>query len=141
MSDVKIHIEQAKHNKELALNLGKGDFRDWTIICAFYAALNFFEAGLLKKGNGDHTETLFDKLRQELGSQLREKSVHALRDRLADSNFPKLRGKLSQLRHMSEAVRYLEKTGNKCGNKFITEGNAGQAISDLSDIEDEIKKA
>lgn len=141
MAVIKIHEKQAEHNRDLALKLGKGTFRDWTIVCAFYSALNFLEAGLLKKGKGDHTDTMFERARQELGVQLKEKSVHSFRDKLVEINFPELRGKLAQLRHMSEAVRYLEKTSNKCANEFITENNAEQAIADLKEIEDEVKKS
>ena len=140
MADAHSHIKQGEHNRNLAVKLGDGDYRDWTVTTAFYAALNFLEAGLLKKGKGEHTETLHERMRQELGAELREKSVHALRDRLVDTYFPKIRGKLGQLRHMSEAVRYLEKTGGKQGNEFITVKTAEKALADLGEIETETKK-
>ena len=137
MADQSIHLQQARHNQNLAKKLAKDKVRDWSVTCAFYSTLHYFEAVFIADPKVGHTEDKYNFLRLNTPDYLKDKSLHSFRDFLVDKTFPKVRSKLAQLRYMSESVRYLEKSSNKCGFDFINERTVKKALQDLDDIKSE----
>ena len=141
MADQNIHLKQAEHNQKVAKKLAKDNVRDWSVTCAFYAALHYFEASFIGNSKVGHTEAKYNSLSLSMPDAIKGKSLHSFRDLLVSQSFPKVRAKFVHLRNMSEAARYLEKSNNKCGYDFISEENAKKALQDLEEIKSETKRS
>ena len=141
MADQNIHLQQAEHNHNIAKKLAKDKVKDWSVTCAFYSALHYFEAAFIAADpKAGHTEVKYNDLALNMPDYLKGKSLHAFRDLLINKAFPKVRSQFAQLRYMSESARYLEKSKNKCGFDFITEETAKKALQDLNEIKSELQK-
>jgi hypothetical protein len=57
MAPYQAHLDQARHNTELAQYLAQDMvYKDWVITAAFYAAVHYVEAAFAKRGwHGDQT--------------------------------------------------------------------------------------
>lgn len=55
MASRDLHLKQAEHNRDLALELGRQDpmlYKDWAVVCGFYSAVHYVEALLTGKAEG-----------------------------------------------------------------------------------------
>lgn len=137
MSIASVHIDQAKHNQKAAKKLSDINFFDWAITAAFYSALHFLEAAFIKDPKLGHSEGKFNSLKINESDLVKGKSLHAFREMLISNKFPKdnIKTKFAQLRTMSEACRYIEKSGGKMGNSFISPKDVAKGLEDLGKIE------
>lgn len=61
MLDPKGHIQQAKHNEQLAEFLNDTPYGDWRATALFYAALHYVQAYFLSRTPPQHYSTHFDR--------------------------------------------------------------------------------
>ena len=113
VSDRFPHIEQARHNETLAIDLVNSGYRfkDWSITAAFYAAIHYFEARLHDDPRYTHREASNRIDHSEdsvpITTGHRNYSPHAWRERLLRSNCdPQTWRAYRTLRVASETARY-----------------------------------
>ena len=103
MAHPQLHIEQARHNEEVANELVQNPpNHDWGITAAFYAAVHYVESWLFNKPE-KHTETSVPIA----GGKL-QCSVHAWRLRIVERYLSKAAfNSYQELKAASESARYL----------------------------------
>ena len=104
MSDHDAHLNQAKHNEQLASELAVSlKYKDWLITVSFYSALHFIEAKLAIMSPPKHSDTSIpvDKDGKD------RCSVHAWREELIKTHFKSIYRNYRKLRIDSQIARYL----------------------------------
>ncbi|MGI6162747.1 MAG: hypothetical protein ACOYEQ_02315 [Bacillota bacterium] len=129
MADVRSHLSQAEHNRELANRLisdAKLVYRDWAVITAFYSALHYVEAEGAKGGCHLHShQDRLDHVRHEFYSY-----------------FPIIRA-FEALHRASFMLRYLEYQNNEyqpCGQWMDDQDVKDHVLIDLEDIRKHVLK-
>jgi len=135
MSSLSTHNAQAEHNKKLSKQLSKTDFIDWSITCAFYAALHFVEAAFTRIPEILHTDDCYNRHRSTMASLDIDKSMHAFRETLIAKRFPSIRAKYHHLRVSSKAARYLLTTKDKPAFEFFEKSILKQLLKNLEMIQ------
>ena len=132
------HKAQAEHNEKLALQLSNSDSFDWSITCAFYAALHYVEAKFATLPKILHTEECFNR-NKDFANEAKITNVHSFREWLISKNFSKtVYGCYKQLQRNSEIARYLEDARNKTAFTYFTKEIVKKLLDNLNTIKNEL---
>jgi hypothetical protein len=108
MASKEVHLAQARHNEDAALQLKDTDFYDWGCTAAFYSALHYIEAGFNDNPAVVHTSELYKTTKGVRKDEDYKGGEHAFRAMLVGRLFPKAETAYRQLWNASNTVRYIE---------------------------------
>lgn len=138
MSGLSTHNAQAEHNEKLADKLSNTNFIDWSITCAFYAALHYAEAVFTSIPEVLHGEECYNKFRSKMSSLDIDQGLHVFRENLIGKKFPKIKNEYHHLRMASYNARYL-KTGDKPAYEFFPKSTLKLLLKGLKAIRTELQ--
>ncbi len=125
------HLEQADSNEKLAQILCDGDGHyDWAVTVAFYSALHYFEAYLVRKGHNTVLE-----------SEKAETGAHKIRRKKAKQLLPDEQAAIYiKLQQQSESARYFPReTKNQLPDipaRAFTQGLARSLFAEMEQLRD-----